>query len=153
MEDIYRLIHDIYIFLDSGDTLVLSQFDLSQIQYRTLMLLDLEEGKSQTVLSDELFRNRSTITRLIDQLEERDLVSREQRPNDRRTLYITLTSVGDKLRTDIHHAHLQSLQRRLSILSAEEISEFKRILHILRNSLLEDLETQSLAKGGHIEEP
>lgn len=152
MEEIYRLIHDIYVFMDSGDTQVLSKFGLTQTQYRTLILLDVEIGKSQTILSDELMRNRSTITRLIDQLEERGLVIRQQKPNDRRTLYITLTPEGMIIRRRVRRAHLQSLERRLSVFTAEELEQFEQKLHIFRDSLLEDLETQASNEGGNIEE-
>ncbi len=151
MEEIYRLIHDIYVFMDSGDTQVLSKFDLNQTQYRALILLDLEVGKSQTVLSDELMRNRSTITRLIDQLEERELVVRQQKPNDRRTLYITLTPEGMTIRRRVRRAHLQSLERRLSVFSTEELEQFEKQLHMFRDSLLDDLENQALGEGGNID--
>lgn len=153
MEEIYRLIHDIYVFLDGGDTFVLSKFDLNQTQYRTLMLLDTDEGKSQTVLSDELFRNRSTITRLIDQLEKRGLVSREQKPMDRRTLYITLTETGKALCEEVHKEHVSSLLERFSCFSDTDITQFKRLLHLLRDSLIANLEEQNQNKGGIIETP
>jgi DNA-binding MarR family transcriptional regulator len=148
MEDLHRLVHDIYVFLDGGDALVLQEFDLSQTQYRALMLLSADEGKTQTTLSDELLRNRSTATRLIDQLEARGLVKRLNDPTDRRTLSVVLTPQGVLLRDQARRAHLDSLQRRFSMFSQQELLVLTDLLVRLRDGLIEDTEMIYQEKGG-----
>jgi DNA-binding MarR family transcriptional regulator len=145
MEHIHRLIHDIYILLDSRDTQVFSQFDLTPTQYRALILLSGVEGKSLTTLADQLLRNRSTATRLIDQLERRELVRRDDEPNDRRIHCIFLTQKGIELRDIAHKAHLDSLEARFANLSLATSNQLDHLLSKLRDSLEADLNQVTLA--------
>jgi DNA-binding MarR family transcriptional regulator len=145
MEHIHRLIHDIYILLDSRDTQVFSKFDLTPTQYRALMLLSGVEGKSLTTLADQLLRNRSTATRLIDQLEQRELVRRADEPNDRRIHCIFLTQKGLDLRENAHQAHLDSLAARFGNLSQATSNQLDNLLSKLRDSLEADLNQVTLA--------
>ena len=69
----YRMIHDIYVQLDDGDRRVLSDFNLTNSQYAMLMLLDADKEQRLIDLSENMLVARSTITRLIDQMEEMDL--------------------------------------------------------------------------------
>lgn len=139
MEHIHRLIHDIYILLDSRDTQVFSQFDLTPTQYRALMLLSDAKGKSLTVLADQLLRNRSTATRLIDQLEQRQLVRRDDDPEDRRIHCIFLTSKGVELRDNAHKAHLDSLDARFGDFKSVLADQLTELLHKLHDNLEADL--------------
>jgi len=145
MEHIYRLIHDIYILLDSRDTQIFSQFELTPTQYRALILLSGDEGKSLTALADQLLRNRSTATRLIDQLEQRELVRRADEPNDRRIHCIFLTQKGMELRDMAYKAHLDSLEARFGDLSQAMSSPLDDLLSQLRDCLEADLNRVTLA--------
>src|SRR6185369_13928985 len=86
----YRMLHDIYVLLDDGDRRVLENFGLTTSQYSVLMLLDPTEGRRLTTVSDRLLRARSTITRIVDQLEEARLVQRVADPEDRRAQRVVL---------------------------------------------------------------
>src|SRR5205823_3061975 len=135
----YRMLHDIYVLLDDGDRRVLENFGLTTSQFSVLMLLDEEEGRRLTTVSDRLLRARSTITRIVDQLEEARLVQRVADPEDRRAQRVVLTQEGIRRRELAHEAHVKSLQRRLTMLSGDEIGELNGLLDKLRSSLRVDL--------------
>jgi DNA-binding MarR family transcriptional regulator len=136
----YRMLHDIYVLLDDGDRRVLENFGLTTSQYAVLMLLDEEEGRRLTTVSDRLLRARSTITRIVDQLEEARLVQRVADPEDRRAQRVVLTQEGIQRRELANDAHLKSLQRRLTILSVDEREMLDGLLDRLRSALRTELE-------------
>jgi DNA-binding MarR family transcriptional regulator len=136
----YRMLHDIYVLLDDGDRRVLENFGLTTSQYAVLMLLDEEEGRRLTTVSDRLLRARSTITRIVDQLEEARLVQRVADPEDRRAQRVVLTQEGIRRRELAHEAHLKSLQRRLTFLTGDEAFTLNGLLDKLRGALRSDLD-------------
>ncbi len=88
---------------------------------------------SQQQLADRLDADKSHVVRLIDQLEQRGLVTRAADPTDRRRHRIELTPAGRKLlravtpiTEDVEAAHL-------SVLSAPE----RRTLATLLQRVLE----------------
>ncbi len=135
----YRLVHDIYVVLDAGDRLVLSQYDLTSSQYRVLTLLDDQSGKRLTDLSDMLLCARSTITRLIDNLENRGLVHRRDDADDRRAQWVALTPIGIDLRERVIAVHERSLEQRLETLTPEEQNMLRIMLDKMLTSLRTDL--------------
>lgn len=67
---------------------------LSPMLFGVLATIEARPGIGQGEIADVLGADRSTMVRLVDQLERRDLVRRESRPDDRRTVVPTLTEGG-----------------------------------------------------------
>jgi DNA-binding MarR family transcriptional regulator len=61
-------------------------------------------------LAEDLDVRLSTMTGVIDQLEEKGLVERIDHPHDRRSLRVRLTAKGRKLYHDAHAAFLSHLE-------------------------------------------
>lgn len=131
----YRMIHDIYVLLDDGDRRVLRSFNLSTSQFSVLMLLDEGEGWRLTDLSDRLLFDKSTITRIIDRLEQAGLVRRIADPADRRVQRVVLTKLGLEQRDEARTAHERSLERRMAVLDADEQRHLCALLAKLRDGL------------------
>lgn len=75
-----------------------ARWDLSPSQFNILNLLDENPGGcSQIELSRRLIMHRSNVTGLIDRLEARRLVRRQDNLTDRRAFSVVLTSAGKKL--------------------------------------------------------
>lgn len=138
----YRLFHDIYVFLDAGDMRILRPFNLTPSQYRLLMLLDSDTGQNLIRLSERMLVARSTITRLIDQMEHAGLVHRVDDPDDRRAQRIMITEYGADLREQAYRAHEVSLQGRFEMLNDYEQTLLTKLLAKLRDGLLSELETK-----------
>jgi DNA-binding MarR family transcriptional regulator len=131
----YRLIHEIYVLLDAGDRQVLSAFDLTTSQYRVLSLLVANAAYRMTDLSDILLCARSTITRLIDSLEQAHLVQRNADGVDRRAQQVVLTPMGRERWQQAQQAHEQSLMQRMAALSSDEQADLVQRLEQMRDSL------------------
>jgi DNA-binding MarR family transcriptional regulator len=67
---------------------------LSPMLFGVLATIEAQPGIGQGEIADVLGADRSTMVRLVDQLERRGLVRRESRPDDRRTVVPTLTDDG-----------------------------------------------------------
>ncbi|MBN1430677.1 MAG: MarR family transcriptional regulator [Anaerolineae bacterium] len=139
----YRLLHDIYVLLDDGDHRVLSAYDLTPSQYAVLLLLDAHEGIRLTTVSDRLLLARSTITRIVDQLEKTGLVRRESDPDDRRAQRVILTAEGEARRAAAQTAHDQSIELRMRALKPADHKQLYGLLTKLRQSLRDHLDSET----------
>lgn len=104
------------------------RWDLGPSQFNVLNLLRLyPEGLSQTDLSRCLVMHRSNLTGLVDRLEKRSLVRRQDAASDRRAYRVVLTPAGLRLLGKIlpgYYAGAQQLwdgvpARRVEALAAD----------------------------------
>jgi DNA-binding MarR family transcriptional regulator len=80
-------------------------------------------------LADNVMLSRSGLTRLIDRLEDEQLVRREPDPDDARGTFTVLTSAGFHRLRDAAPVHLESIQRLfLDHFSDAELDELRELL-------------------------
>src|SRR2546423_1363502 len=74
-------------------------FDITGQQYNVLRILRGAEpqGLPTLTIADRVIEKTPGITRMIDRLESKGLVTREIRPHDRRCVYCRITKKGLKL--------------------------------------------------------
>jgi DNA-binding MarR family transcriptional regulator len=132
---LYQMIHEVYVYSDASDRQVLDDFGLSISQFR--VLTSLRDGIAQrlTTLSERLLLSKSTITRVVDELEQRGWVRRMPDPEDRRAQRVVLTEAGTKQLQAASQAHERFLEQRLELLRKSE----QKQLHILLVKLSEGL--------------
>jgi MarR family 2-MHQ and catechol resistance regulon transcriptional repressor len=87
------------------------------------------------------------ITYLVDRLEQKGLVERQQCPTDRRARYAALTPSGEALIGQIFPEHARALEHALSGLDPEEKEEAIRLLRKLGRHAAES--GSSTAEHGH----
>ncbi|MFE5190316.1 MarR family winged helix-turn-helix transcriptional regulator [Streptomyces sp. NPDC056628] len=83
---------------------VLDEFDCSVEAWRVLDVLSDGEGHSMTALADHAFLPAPTLTKLMDQLVDQNLVFRRIDPADRRRVLAQLTPRGRQRRQQISRA-------------------------------------------------
>jgi MarR family 2-MHQ and catechol resistance regulon transcriptional repressor len=136
---LYRLIKDVFVLLDFSDRYILQEFDLTPSQYRVLTLLYQENDQRLATLADHMLVARSTITRIVDQMEVANLVKRVIDPGDRRAQHVNLTPTGVDLLHRSTAAHLEALQERFACLDqAEErafITSLEKLCEIFQSKL------------------
>jgi DNA-binding MarR family transcriptional regulator len=99
--DVWRALYDFCRteygrHLSSGAEHGLSPGDL-----KTLMWLNPGEPLPMRVLAEQFGSDASTVTWLIDRLEERGLVARRPHATDRRVKVVELTGAGEKVRATL----------------------------------------------------
>lgn len=78
----------------------LDQIDLTYTQYITMMILWEKYSVTAKELGDCLYLDSGTLTPLLKKLENKGLVSRKRSEEDERSLVVTLTEKGLKLRDE-----------------------------------------------------
>ncbi|MBX9806191.1 MAG: MarR family transcriptional regulator [Flavobacteriaceae bacterium] len=74
---------------------------LTKEQWTILGVLWQNDGCSQQTLADKTFRDKPSITRLVDNLEKENLVKRQPDNNDRRLNLIFLTPKGKIIEKEV----------------------------------------------------
>ncbi|MFF3997618.1 MarR family winged helix-turn-helix transcriptional regulator [Streptomyces cyaneofuscatus] len=83
---------------------VLDAYDCSVDAWRVLDLLSGDEGRSMTALAEDAALPAPTLTKLIDQLVDQNLVFRRVDPADRRRVLVQLTPRGLRRRRQLSRA-------------------------------------------------
>ncbi|MEW6269222.1 MAG: MarR family transcriptional regulator [Thermodesulfobacteriota bacterium] len=80
-----------------------------------------------TELARKLLRSPGNVTTVLDNLERAGLVRRSQDDEDRRCTTVSITARGAALMREIFPRHAEGLAREMSILTAREQEELKRL--------------------------
>ena len=104
-------------------------------QWSVLYHLWKEDGKSQQELCNATFRDKPSITRLVDNLEKLQLVKRVASENDRRINKIQLTKQALKLQEQTMMLAEETLNDALSGVPANQINLCKEVLQKVYDNL------------------
>src|ERR1700737_3349678 len=99
-------------------------------QWSVLYHLWKEDGKSQQELCNRTFRDKPSITRLVDNLEKLQLVKRVPADNDRRINLIYLTKQAQKLQEETMGLAEETLNEALEGVPEDRIGICKEVLQI-----------------------
>ncbi len=103
-------------------------------QWSILYNLWLEEGLTQQELAHRTFRDKPSITRLINNLEKQKLVIRVNDKEDRRSNLIYLTKAGRQLKSESMEQANKTIDEALDGLSKEDIDHaHKTLFHVFKN--------------------
>ena len=112
-----------------------SALDITIEQWSVLYHLWKEDGLSQQQLCDATFRDKPSITRLVDNLEKLKLVKRVSSKNDRRINLIFLTKEAQSLQEKTMELANQTLNEALSGVTNGQIEIAKEVLQTVYNNL------------------
>jgi len=104
-------------------------------QWSVLYHLWKEDGISQQELCNATFRDKPSITRLVDNLEKLNLVKRVASENDRRINKIFLTKQAQKLQEQTMELAEETLNEALESVPPEKIEVCKEVLQIVYDNL------------------
>ena len=104
-------------------------------QWSVLYHLWKEEGQSQQQLCDATYRDKPSITRLVDNLEKSKLVKRVASKNDRRSNLIFLTKEGKILEEKTMEVANTTLNEALSGVTNGQIEIAKEVLQMVYDNL------------------
>lgn len=102
--------------------------DLTGPQLTVVKLLEAFGDLSLSELSDRIRAQNSTVTGIIDRMERENLVTRERSKEDRRVVYIKLTSKGRELAREIPIEPMEVFKSALETLTQQEMKDLLRIM-------------------------
>lgn len=116
----------------------LSPFGITESKLDMLLLLTLHEGRelvTPSAIAERLGIRRASVTALLDWLEKRGLVFREQSPKDGRMIHVSITPEGRALVDRVLPTFWSTCASLLDGLDAEERRVFEKILEKLHRTM------------------
>ena len=114
-------------------------FDLSQTQYNVLRILrgaldEAEGGLACGEIAARMITRDPDVTRLLDRLEKRALISRSRDEKDRRIVFARITSAGKKLLAELDPRVAEAHKERLGHMSREDLRQLIALLEAARRN-------------------
>ena len=112
-----------------------SGLNLTIEQWSVLYHLWKQDGISQQELCNATFRDKPSITRLVDNLEKLNLVKRVASESDRRINMIFLSKQAQKIQEEAMGLAEETLNEALETVHPEKIEVCKEVLQIVYDNL------------------
>ena len=117
--------------------------DLTPEQFLLIDLLWNQGPLSQQELADQLQKDKNSVTKLVDAIERKGFVVRQQNPTDRRSNTIILTELANSLKDDAKIKGISILDKMLTGISDDELCAFLNTLNKLcANMTVKEVEEQ-----------
>lgn len=110
-------------------------FDITAEQLKVLVVLWEEDGKTQNELGESVGKFKTSVTKLVDGLEKRNLIKRLPHPTDRRSNMIYLTEVGKNIKKQLIPIIDKTLEQAHKNISKEHLITFHKVLDEIKNNL------------------
>ena len=109
-------------------------YDITTEQYRVLVNLWNIDGQNQQELAEAAHKNKTSLTRLINNLEKRNLVVRIPDKTDHRNKHVYLTPKGKKLPKELTQLAKETLREAQTGIPREAMATCKDVLRqVIRN--------------------
>lgn len=121
--------------LASASAEVFKRVDLTPTQYNALRILRGAgaEGLACREISERMVTKESDITRLLDRLENRGLISRERPANNRRLVITRITDEGLRVLAELDEPVAESHRRQVGHLGKAQLKTLNKLLETLRS--------------------
>ena len=136
-EEVYLNIQHTAEALWWGVNETLKRAELTPTQYNVLRILRGagEEGASCGEIGERLVTKDSDITRLLDRLEARGLISRGREAKDRRRITTRITADGLRTLAGLDGPIVECHRRQLGHLGEKQLAALSRLLDAARDGL------------------
>ena len=108
---------------------------LTPEQFILIDLLWNQGAMSQQQLADQMQKDKNSVTKLVDAIEKKGFVVRQQNPHDRRSNTIVLTEKAEQLKIGAKQNGIYILDRMLEGISEEELRNFLQTLAKLNHNM------------------
>lgn len=109
-------------------------------QWTVLAFLWRKDGVTQQMLCDSTFKDKPSMTRLIDNLEKQNLVYRIASKEDRRSNFIHLTEQGKSIEVDATKAVDETMTAALKGIDEKGVRRVRTVLALVFHNLSRGLE-------------
>jgi DNA-binding MarR family transcriptional regulator len=138
--EVHRLLHQIAKTDDGYEQACVAFFGVTSSQGGTLLALPLKDTLKMNELSTIVGVDSSTMTRMVDQLVDKGLVSRKVDEKDRRLVCIGLTPAGQKLHRELDNALRDFYKDSLGEIREEERAVILQSLERLNSAMAKGVE-------------
>jgi DNA-binding MarR family transcriptional regulator len=136
-QEVYLNIQRTADALRAGTDELLKPFGLSGAQYNVLRILrgaGSEAPMSCSQVGQRMITREPDMTRLLDRLEARGLISRCRDTSDRRVVATRITAEGLRILSELDEPILQLHRRQLEHLAPQRLRELSELLELARGA-------------------
>ena len=126
IEQTYRHLEQVYERL-------ISPLGLNILEWYALRALYADDGMSASHLAQLVCRHPSSMTALLDRMEEKGLLRREVDLQDRRSVRIFLTDQGRAHEAQVHRVAQQLSDLLSDLVTPEQLETFHTVLSVLQS--------------------
>lgn len=110
-------------------------YGITSEQWSVLQTLTEEDGITQAELSRRTEKDPTNVTRILDQLERKELIRREANKGDRRSFLIHVTESGRSLSQELLPVEIEFTKSYLQDLTEEELTLLRRAFQKINSRL------------------
>lgn len=133
LESLFHLVHTVKrrLHQQAGQL----DLDITPMHIRVIKIIHRKTPCTAIDIASFLGRDKAQVTRLLNTLIEKGLISREPNPGDKRSHYLRTTEAGDTIADAIRKIDEETLQLMTQNLKPEELAEFRRITRLMAENL------------------
>lgn len=109
-----------------------AKYDSTMAAAFVILNIDVENGTPSTSLGPLMGMEATSLSRILKNLEEREVIYREKNPNDGRSVLIKLTPLGLEKRDLSRSKVIQFNEKVRSELSEEQIQNFFEVTDVIQ---------------------
>jgi DNA-binding MarR family transcriptional regulator len=110
--------------------------EITTEQWGVLVCLWNKDKQTQQAISEQSFKDKASITRLLDSLAKRDLIIRNSDPSDRRINIIHLTDKGKEMEEKAMTIVKESFNQAIDGINRDDLMFTRDILFRLLNNII-----------------
>jgi len=118
--------------------LIQKNLDITLEQWTLMYYLWEQDGVTQNELASHANKEKSTITRHLDALVKKHLISRESHPTDKRNKMIVLTEKGRSIKEEALESARKITNKAEKEISEKDIQIFKTVLSQMISNINEE---------------
>lgn len=103
-------------------------YSVTAAQFKVLIIMQQFGIDTPAELSRHLGLDSGSITRMLDRLEQKDLIARRRSEADRRQVQLVLTAAGEELAGRLPHIGANAMNELVGMLEPQELADLERIL-------------------------
>lgn len=112
-----------------------NNINLTPEQYLVMDILWDQGTLSQQAIADIIQKDKNSVTKFIDSLEKKGLVSRVVNKNDRRINNIIVSEVGLKLKDKTTEVAINMMQNVLADISEDDLLIFDKVMNQIKSNI------------------
>jgi len=114
--------------------------DITPEQWTVLAFLWKQDGVTQQTLCNSTFKDKPSMTRLIDNLTKQNLVYRNASKSDRRSNYVYLTDTGKAIKEKANKAVYSTMDSALAGIDEDGLKQVRSLLAAVFGNIQDALE-------------
>ena len=100
---------------------------------------------TQQQIADYILKDKNSVVKLVDGLEERNLVRRSNNPRDRRQNLIEVTDYAMKIKDKVTKVAMDAVDKIINGITKDDMQKFIRVLSKMAENMNNDIDLLALA--------